>query len=458
MTMNYATMFKNTGIQKARVGIIGANGGFGYSFLAQVPLMGDSLSLRAICDLDAQVSMDLLKALGYDRARFCPCSTQQEIAKHMKQEDAIIILEDGMLLPFCGIDVLVEATGVPETSSVMAENALLHDIHVCMVSKEADCVSGPYLYKLATSRNLVYAITAGDQPANLIQFLSWIDLLGLEVIAAGKSSEYDFVYDLDSADFTFQGRHAHLPELAKHWHLEGMKTLAQRSRVLQAFPQFAVPDYCEMNVVANATGLVPSCDRFHYPVCRVSELADIYIPVEDGGVLTKTGVVDVFNNLRRPDEASFAGGVFVIVKCHNEKVWSLLAEKGHIVSQNGKYACMYLPYHFMGVEAPVSVVNAFRLGLSTYAECEHVAVMCSRATRDFTSGERLSLNGHHRLIDDVEVSLVCKGELPSDVAPFYLLAEKTLTKDVAKGSLFTFDMVDLSDSELYRMYKESSHE
>ncbi len=456
--MNYSTLFKNVDMRKARVGIIGANGGFGYSFLAQVPLMKDSLSLRAICDLDAQVSMELLKGLGYDSSRFCHCSTKADIKKHMQEEDAIIILEDGMLLPYCGIDVLVEATGVPETSSVMAENALLHDIHVCMVSKEADCVSGPYLYSLATSRNLVYAITAGDQPANLIQFLSWVELLGLEIIAAGKSSEYDFVYDLDSFEFTFQGKSANLPELAAYWHLDGMKTLDDRSRVLKDFPQFAVPDYCEMNVVANATGLVPSCDQFHYPICRVSELADIYIPKEDGGVLAKTGVVDVFNNFRRPDEASFAGGVFVIVKCHNDKVWALLGEKGHIVSRNGKYACLYLPYHFMGVEAPVSVVNALRLGLSTYNMCDHVAVMSAKATRDFKAGERMSLNGHHRLIDDVAVSLVCKEDLRSGIAPFYLLAEKTLTKDVSKGSLFTVDMVDLSKSELYRMYKASSHE
>ncbi len=456
--MNYNTLFKSKDLKKARVGIIGANGGFGYSFLAQVPLMGDSISLRAICDLDANVSVALLEGLGYDSNRFCPCTSEEEIQKHLQKEDAIIILEDGMLLPYCGIDVLVEATGVPETSSIMAENALLHHIHVCMVSKEADCVSGPYLYNLATSRNLVYAIAAGDQPANLIQFLSWIELLGLEVIAAGKSSEYDFVYDLDSAEFTFQDQHATLPELTSYWHLDGMATLQERSRVLREFPQFAVPDYCEMNVVANATGLVPSCDKFHYPICRVSELAEIYIPVEDGGVLTKKGSLDVFNNFRRPDEASFAGGVFVIVTCHNEKVWDLLAEKGHIVSQNGKYACMYLPYHFMGVEAPVSVVNAFNLGLSTYSKCDHVAVMSAKANRDFKAGERLSLNGHHRLIEDVEVTLLCRETLPSTVAPFYLLAEKTLTKDVEKGSLFTVDMIDLSQSELYRMYKESFHE
>ena len=68
--MNYATLFKNKGSLKANVGIIGANGGFGYSFLAQVPLMEDSLSLRAICDLDANKSMELLKMLGYDSSRF----------------------------------------------------------------------------------------------------------------------------------------------------------------------------------------------------------------------------------------------------------------------------------------------------------------------------------------------------------------------------------------------------
>ena len=57
----------------------------------------------------------------------------------------------------------------------------------------------------------------------------------------------------------------------------------------------------------------------HYPIAKISELADIFIPEEDGGILTKTGVVDVFYNLRETDEASFCGGEFIIVKCENEK-------------------------------------------------------------------------------------------------------------------------------------------
>ncbi len=453
MLMNYSTLFKDNA-KVAQVGIIGANGGFGYSFLAQVPRMQDSLSLRVICDLDMDVSRKLLESLKYDSSRFHCCKNQCDIELALKMENPIIILEDGALLPFCKIDVLVEATGSPEVSSVMAQACLKQGIHVCMVSKEADCVSGPYLYNLARQHNCVYAIAAGDQPANLIQLLSWVKMLGLEIIACGKSSEYDFVYDLETGVFEFQGQTAVLPDLADHWHLDGMQTLKQRSRILSDFPQFAVPDYCEMNVVSNATGLKPSCDRFHYPVCRVEELADIYIPVEDGGVLTKTGVVDVFNNLRRPDEASFAGGVFVIVRCHDEKVWSLLRAKGHVVSRNGKYACMYLPYHFMGVEAPLSVVNAFRLGLSTYDACTHQAVMLATAERDFKQGERMDLRGHHRLLDDVHVQLLSVYDAPVDAAPYYLIAGRTLTKDVRKGETITIDMLDLEGSELMSMYQE----
>lgn len=450
--MNYFSLYKNNE-RIAQVGIIGANGGFGYSFLAQIPLMRNSLALRAICDLDAEESLALLCTLGYDERRYHVCRTHADIDQALKKDDAIIILEDGNLLTECGIDILVEATGSPEISSMMAERCLKTGIHVCMVSKEADCVSGPYLYKLAQEKGLVYSIAGGDQPANLISLLSWVKTLGLDVIAAGKSSEYDFVYDLKSGTFNFQEESALLPELAEHWELKGMQTLKERSRVLAAFPQFAVPDYCEMNVVCNATDLVPSSNHFHYPVCRVDELAEIYIPVEDGGVLTKTGVVDVFNNLRRPDEASFAGGVFVIVRCHDQRVWKLLETKGHIVSKNGKYACMYLPYHFMGVEAPISVVNAHRLALSSYDRLKHRAIMVTRTERDFKKGEKMDLVTHHRLLQDVTTTLEEVDGTTKDIAPYYLVAGNRLACDVSKGTVITMDMLELKESNLSRMYK-----
>ena len=49
-----------------------------------------------------------------------------------------------------------------------------------------------------------------------------------------------------------------------------------------------------MNVVSNVLGFVAAAPRLNYPIARISELADIFIPVEDGGILTREGVVDVF--------------------------------------------------------------------------------------------------------------------------------------------------------------------
>ena len=79
-------------------------------------------------------------------------------------------------------------------------------------------------------------------------------------------------------------------------------------------PLRTVPDYCEMGLVANATGFIPDCSEMHTPLLRPIELADAFQLESEGGLLEGEGRIDVFNCLRREDEMSFAGGVFVIVE------------------------------------------------------------------------------------------------------------------------------------------------
>lgn len=453
--MNYSELFRGMEEKRAKVGILGANGGFGYSFLAQL-VMVDGIILRVLCDLNSNKSAQLLIELGYSAERFRFCDSMKDIEKAKHEEDVILILNNAHLLSYCDIDVLVEATGVPEVSAQVAENCLLGSIHVCMVSKETDSVIGPYLYALAKKNQLVYTIVNGDQPANLVQLISWTKTLGLEIIAAGKSSEYDFIYNPESKEFSYLAQNASIPSLAQTWNLTSLDTLKRRKEILSSYPQSATPDYCEMNVVSNVTGLLPACDNLHYPICRIKELADVFIPKEDGGILEKTNVLDVFIHLRRPDEASFAGGVFVIVSCHNRSVWDLLKEKGHIVSKNGKYACIYLPYHYMGVEAPLTVILAHRLGISYSAGCTRVSLMVGRAIRDFKKGEVLSTAGHHHTIEGVECMLLDCEKATHNAIPFYLAANKTLAQNVSKGSILTFDMIDLDNSQMLRMYQEQT--
>jgi predicted homoserine dehydrogenase-like protein len=93
------------------------------------------------------------------------------------------------------IDVVVESTGAPEAAAVHADAALKNGKHVAMVSKEPDSVVGPLFHRKAKAAGLVYTPVDGDQPSLLMQLVVWARVLGLEILCAGKTSEYDFVYD-----------------------------------------------------------------------------------------------------------------------------------------------------------------------------------------------------------------------------------------------------------------------
>ena len=449
--MDYTKILKDNRGRISRVAVIGATRGYGYTLLAQLSRV-ELLRLRAVCSRHPQECMEVLAELGYSAYGITICNNVLEVKA--ADENSILIVSDYRLILECGIDSVVECTGNTAVSSDVAERALKAGINVYMVSKETDSVCGPYLNDLAAKCGAVYALANGDQPRNLIDLYSWGRLLGLEIIAAGKSSEYDFIWDTETGDFECYGHdRKNIPELKDAWMFVDSQTLEKRNELLKDYIGSITADLCEMNLVSNVTGLVPASRKLHYPIAKVSELADVFIPVEDGGILTETGVVDVFFNLRRPDEASFAGGEFIIVKCENDVVWDLLKSKSHIVSKNGKYACMYYPYHFMGVETPASIVLGDFMNIGTHPECRQVSVMVGVANRDLTKGEVLSVQGHHHEIDGLDPELIRGTEETDNIVPFYLLNNVTLCKDVKKGEYITADAVDMADNYTYEMYK-----
>ena len=149
-----------------------------------------------------------------------------------------------------------------------------------------------------------------------------------------------------------------------------------------------------MCLVANATGLTPDRADFHAPFTRTTELPDLYIPREDGGLLTRRGVLDVFNCLRRTDDPSFAGGVYVVVELADEKTGQLFAGKGIPVSRNRRYALIYNPSHLLGVEAPISIVAAARLRHNMVDESYRpVCDLVAKAQTDLPAGHALEIVG-----------------------------------------------------------------
>ncbi|MFK4045039.1 homoserine dehydrogenase [Roseomonas mucosa] len=452
--MNHEILFRDLGDRRFRFALTGAKGGFSRTLLAQIRAI-PRLQPAVLCDLDPDGVLALLAELGFPAGAARICDTPDG-AREAAAAGQIVVLRDQSLLGAVPHDILVEATGQPEAGARMALEAIRRGTHVAMVSKEVDSVVGPHLNRLAVERGLVYTTADGDQPSNLIGLVTWARLLGFEVVAAGKSSEYDFVLDHATSVVTCAELQGEAPALADLWILgeDVAETLARRSAALAGLPQSATPDYCEMNVVANSTGLLPSRPELSYPLCRITELADVFIPREEGGILGRTGVVDVFNCLRRPEEVSFGGGVFVVVRAGDRPVWEMLRGKGHLVSRNARYACLFLPYHWMGLETPVSLLSAAGHGRASGSDTQRVhAVMVARTERDFRAGEVLEMGGHHHIMTDCTPLLLPAAEAEG-LAPFYLAANKPLLVDVPRGTLVREAMVDLAGSLLQSLRRE----
>lgn len=440
--MNYHGLFKTDSAPQIRVALVGV-GDFGATLLDQSQNI-DKIDITVICDKDEQRMRDAIRNSGITS----PPMTVTDITADGPPD----------------FDVLVEATGQPEAAASIAEWAIGKGCHVVMASKEAGIVVGPILNQMAKQKDVVYTEVEGDQPSLLIGLNSWAETLGLEVLAAGKSSEYDFVLEEDDTLCWLEHRHQHSGMLDL-WHCKDgdwQHLVEERNAVVAdaKFPTRTVADFCELGVVANGTGLVPDKAALHAPLLRPVELADAFQARSDGGLLANTNVIDVFNCLRRPDEMSFAGGVFVIVRCDNAKTWDLLRGKGHVVARNTKTAMLFIGQHTLGVEAPMSILSAALLKLPTGALAPEPKIdLVARAARDFKKGETLHITDpHHHAVAGLEPELImAKRDQENSPVPYYMATSRTLLSDVKKGTVLTWGMVDIDQtSRLFQLRQQQN--
>lgn len=433
--MNHLRYFAGRGARVIECAVIGS-GGFGRSFLAQARHVR-GMRCRVALDRDIATAARALASVGHERAAIAPCTDAAGI-RAAWAAGRPIAAADPALLAELPVEVVLEATGDPEAGARHARLAIEADKHVVMVTKETDSVIGPVLARMAAKRGRVVTPVDGDQPSLLIGLASWAEVVGLDLIAAGKSSEYDFVFDPAGDCLTSNGQRVPSPGFGDWLDPAGRpwpQVTAARARLASALPQRAVPDLCEMTVVANALGLHPDRADLHAPIARITELADLMAPRADGGLLAGARRLDVFHCLRLPGEASFAGGVFVTVACRDAESWAMLRDKGHVVAANGRSAMIGLPRHLLGLEAATTVLEAGLLGLSSGAERPRPVIdLTAHAEADLRAGTLLSAQGHHHSIAHVSARMTPAAVLGDDVPiPYYLAANRRLIRDVPAG-------------------------
>ena len=137
--MNFKTLFQSS--RPINVGLIGM-GAFGGSFLFQAQAV-PGLEVVAVCDRQVDIARQACLRIGLLEAKLAICSSEAEAQSAIKAGQTAIV-EDAALMMSLPLEVVVEATGMPEAGARHGNMAIEQGKHVVMVSKEVDSVAAPY--------------------------------------------------------------------------------------------------------------------------------------------------------------------------------------------------------------------------------------------------------------------------------------------------------------------------
>ena len=398
-----------------RVALIGA-GKFGSMFLAQVPHT-PGLEVPLIIDIDRDRAREACRTVGWDEAR---------IAATTFTDDGARAIASGSM------DVIVEATGNPAVGIRHARAAIAAGKHIVMVNVEADVLAGPLLAVEARKAGVVYSLAYGDQPALTAEMVDWARATGFRVVAAGKGTKYLPAYH----DVTPEGVWGHYGLTAGEAQSAGMNP--------QMFNSFldGTKSAIEMAAIANATGLAVPTGGLLFPPCGVDDLPHVMRPREAGGVLEKSGVVEVVSSLERDGRPVFRDlrwGVYVVLEAPNDYAADCFRQYGLKTDASGRYAAMYKPYHLIGLELNISILSAALRGEPTGQPYGFKGDVASIAKRNLRAGEMLDGEGGYTVWGKL---MPAAASLAADALPIGLAHRLKLKNDVAHGEVVRWSDVE----------------
>jgi predicted homoserine dehydrogenase-like protein len=362
------------------VGLIGA-GKFGTMFLSQVRLTR-GMHLVGVADLNVERARNQLRAAGWNQEAISAASLGDAIKTRMTH-----VTPDAEALIACpDIEVIVEATGIPEAGIRHALTAIAHGKHIVMVNVEADAVAGPLLARKARQANVVYSLAWGDQPALICEHVDWARTCGFTVVAAGKGTRYEPSYHQSTPDTLWD-------ILDKYLKIDDRASI--NPKMFNSFID-GTKSGIEMTAVCNATGLVPQSDGLGFPPASRFELADVCKPRSVGGTLERAGVTEVVSSVRRDGSDvphHLALGTYVVIEGETEYARRCFKEYHLLPDASGRYAALYRPVHLIGLELGVSVASAALRREPTGAPTGFRSDVVATAKRNLAKGEMLDGEG-----------------------------------------------------------------
>ena len=402
-----------------RIGIVGAGetdtGQRGATLIEQIESVPGITTLTVV-DSSINEAIYAFKESGIPEGEIEITKDTSEATKAIAGGKRVVTQNFDMVPKLASIQAVLVATKDPEKSATVAFKSIMEKKHVIMLNALADVTVGSVLKLMADNAGVVYTFSAGDEPGVILELCSFAQILGFNVIAAGKGKNNPLNQSVTPDDLKEASQRSGASSQALASFVDGTKTML------------------EMTALANATGFVPDKRGMHGPEVSVDDLLDIFCLKEEGGILSRIGIVDyAIGNV--------APGVFVIVRAEQK---SLIDELKYLKMGEGPSYLLYRPYHLGNIEAPLSIARAFFDGEPSIAPLgAPIAETITVAKRNLRAGEEIDGIGGCMVYGTIERAEVVKAE---NLLPLGLAKGAKLLSDVEAGHCISYGQVRLDEN------------
>jgi predicted homoserine dehydrogenase-like protein len=401
------------------VGLIGV-GQMGQEILCTVRRMR-GVTIPIVADVTFERARIAYQMAGLAAERVV-CTNDLSEAQRAWEADRFIATTDWRLVTeLPPVQAVVDATGSPELGVVIAQAAIRAQKHLVMMNVECDVTVGAGLKQLADTAGVVYTLAAGDEPAAILELYRFATALGFEVVCAGKgkNNPLDVTATPDALARRAQARDMSPRMLCEF--VDGSKTAV------------------EMCSVANATGLVPDVRGMHGAPATRQTLHHVFCPQDQGGVLTRSGVVDFAIGVHP--------GVFVVFTTDQPRLKQGLIQRD---MGPGPNYLLFRPYHLCSIEVPLTCAQAVIYHESSgHPRPQPVAECLAVAKRDLKAGQALDAIGEYCYRGSIDTVEAARAE---NLLPLGLAKGGVLKRDVPLGQAIRYDdLAELPETPLAQM-------
>lgn len=404
-----------------RIGMIGA-GQMGIDVVAQVTQM-QGIDVVACADIDIARAQSSYEIAG-DPSPVVKAASAEEADRLVAAGKKIYADDYRIITGMKEIDVMLEATGVPDVGAKAALLSACSGQQLAMMNVETDITVGPLLNLFTRSKGVLYALAAGDEPAACKELYDFAESLGFTIVVAGKGKNNPldrYAKPTDEAWAKEAARRGLNPNMLIEF-VDGSKTMI------------------EMAAVSNATGLVPDVRGMHGPRTSRDKLNETFALKEHGGVLSQMGVVDYGIGGVHP-------GVFMVVTTEHPRLRQALVYRD---MGNGPYYTLFRPFHLCSIEVPLTcAMLAIRQQSNMIPLDKLTSEVFAVAKQDLQPGDVLDGIGgsaFYSLIDHYDIAQ------KERLLPVGLAKGAKVTRAVTKDTPITYDDVEpATSSTVYKL-------